>query len=158
MDWVKNPLKRQLFKDPHHTKCISCLVEVALGEGLIESYNKFLDLNTATDNLQNRIIQGDLTKEEGLERITNVLSSLDETVNKFVNFYKAEPLPDEYNGVCILFGPNPMTNEVDDVNIRALIEEATDSLPRIGLRANHELKDRRDIPLLNNHYTTLMEL
>ena len=87
-----------------------------------------------------------------------MLSSLDETVNKFVNFYKAEPLPDEYNGVCILFGPNPMTNEVDDVNIRALIEEATDSLPRIGLRANHELKDRRDIPLLNNHYTTLMEL
>ena len=132
--------------------------KVGLGEALIESYNKFLGLNTATDNLQNRIIQGDLTKDEGLERISNVLSGLDETVNKFLNFFKAEPLPDEYNGICILFGQNPMSSEVDDASIAALIEEATDSSPRIGLRANHELRDRKDIPLLNNHYTTLMEL
>ena len=82
--------------------------KVGLGEALIESYNKFLGLNTATDNLQNRIIQGDLTKDEGLERISNVLNGLDETVNKFVTFFKAEPLPDEYNGICILFGQNPV--------------------------------------------------
>ena len=71
---------------------------------------------------------------------------------------KQNPILDEYNGVCILFGQNPMSSEVDDASIAALIEEATDSSPRIGLRANHELRDRKDIPLLNNHYTTLMKL
>ena len=132
--------------------------KVALGEGLIESYNRFLDLNTGTDNLQNRIIQGDLTKDEGLERITNVLDGLDEAVKKFITFFKSEPLPDEYDGICILFGQNPMSNDVDDLSIETLIEEATDSSPRIGLRANHELSERKDIPFLNNHYTILMEL
>ena len=62
------------------------LRKVTACELLIDRYNKFRDIKSGLDNVINRIISGDIPKDNGLERTTNVLRALQEVVDQFIAF------------------------------------------------------------------------
>ena len=70
--------------------------KVVASEILISKYNKFRDLRTGLDNVINRIIQGDLSKDDALERSSNVINALNEAVDEFVTFYSIDPDGSEF--------------------------------------------------------------
>ena len=131
--------------------------KVAASEVLISKYNKFRDLKTGLDNVINRIIQSDISKDDALERCTNVIDALNEAVDEFVAFYSIEPDQSEYQGLQLMFGENFVRNGVTDADLEALINEASLSDPLVGLRVNETLAERRDFNLLDNLYAEVMQ-
>ena len=131
--------------------------KVVASEALISKYNKFRDLKTGLDNVINRIIQSDISKDDALERCTNVIDALNEAVDEFVAFYSIEPDQSEYQGLQLMFGENFVRNGVTDADLEALINEASLSDPLVGLRVNETLAERRDFNLLDNLYAEVMQ-
>ena len=124
--------------------------KVVAGESLIAAYNRFRDLKTGLDNVINRIIQGEISKDEAVERTTNVITALNGAVDEFIAFYSIEPDQNEFQGLELMFGENCIKNGVTDVDLGELINEASLSDPVVGLRVNETLGERRDL-----HQTTV---
>ena len=133
------------------------LRKVAASEVVIDRYNKFTDSKTGLDNVINRIISGDISKDNALERTNNVLVKLQEAVDQFIDFYHMEPDESEFKGLQIMFGHDCVKNMLEDVDIQEFIVEAGNSDPLVGLRVNEIVTDRRDIHLLDNEYVELMQ-
>ena len=132
--------------------------KVVTSERLISKYNKFRDLRTGLDNVINRIIQGDLLKDEALERTKNVIDALSEAVDEFVTFFSIEPDEGEFRGLELMFGTDCVKNGVTDIDLEELINEASSSDPKVGLRVNETLTERRDFHLLDNAYAQIMQV
>ena len=134
------------------------LRKVTASESLIAKFNKFRDAKTGLDNILNRIISGDISKDDALERASNVLEALQNAVDQFISFFHIEPDESEYSGLEIMFGRNCIKNMVDDPDIQELIDESGNSDPLVGLRVNETVLERRDIHFLDNEYTELMQV
>ena len=134
------------------------LRKVSACELLIDRYNKYRDTKTGLDNVTNRFISGDLSKDNGLEQTTNVLTALQEAVDQFIAFYAIEPDESEFRGLQLMFGDNCIKNMLDDADVQELIEEGDNSDPLDGLRVNETLTDRHDIHLLDTEYAELMQI
>ena len=132
--------------------------KVVAGESLIAAYNRFRDLKTGLDNVINRIIQGEISKDEAVERTTNVITALNGAVDEFIAFYAIEPDQNEFQGLELMFGEGCIKNGVTDVDLGELINEASLSDPVVGLRVNETLGERRDLHLLDNLYAEVMQI
>ena len=132
--------------------------KVVASEVLISKYNKFRDLRTGLDNVTNRIIQGDLSKDDALERAKNVIEALNAAVDEFVTFYSIEPDEGEFRGLELMFGTGCVKNGLTDGDLEELISEASSSDPLVGLRVNETVVERRDFHLLDTAYAQVMQI
>ena len=62
-------------------------VKIALGETMVEQFNKFRDLEHTLDNLINRVVRGTVTKDDALDKVEKVLDAIQTLGTGMKNFY-----------------------------------------------------------------------
>ena len=78
----------------------------------------------------------------------------------FRQFITREPLPDEFEGVKLLYGRDCFIQNIDEANIGMAIQEGRNQNMRVGLRtAEPRLINKiRDISFFEGRFAHLMEL
>ena len=132
--------------------------KVTLGASMVEQFNKFTELQDTLDNLVNRVVRSTISKDDALNKVEKVLDAIQALGATMKNFYTCEPGESEFQGLQLLFGPNPFLNGLLDDDIDACMREASDNDPLVSLRVNENVNGREDVPLLQQGYTAAMQL
>ena len=128
----------------------------ASSDVLLKSINYDKVVNDS-DDVVNRVIAGEITKDQALRKANEAVETLDELLVTLVTYLELEPNDKELSGLALMFGGGPLKSGVTADDINGLLEEAQRSDPLVALRVNTEVDERKDFPTILAAYNGIMD-
>ena len=129
---------------------------ITIGRCLIASYNTMREQRDFCNNLHNKVIRNEVTKALALERIDDLVRSIEDLGTVLTEFLNEEPDEDERDAMRILYGNQGFDDAVTDQEILRHMTEAGQEDQNVSLWININVNGKDDIPLLVNLYTEAM--
>ena len=89
---------------------------------------------TQADGLPNQVVREKNSKIGALQSLDFLIAENEASFWLFRQFLTREPLPDEFEGVKLLYGRDCFIQNIDEANIGMAIQEGRDQNMRAGLR------------------------
>ena len=118
----------------------------------------FDKLEGDSDDMVNRVVAGEVTKDQAIRNANDLVDSLEEVVVALVTYLEMAPNEKVRTGLALMFGNNPLRRGVAEVDITDLLDEAQRQDPVVALRVNEDVDKRADFPSLQATYNRVMEI
>ena len=106
--------------------------KLVIGRSLIASYNTMCEKTDFCNNLHNKVIRNDVTKANALERIDDLVQSIENLGTVLTEFLNEEPDKDERAAMRILYGNQGFDDGVTDQEFLRLKQAKKTQMCRYG--------------------------
>ena len=107
--------------------------KITIGRSLIASYNTMREQRDFCNNLHNKVTRNDVTKANALERIDDLVQSIENLGTVLTEFLNGEPDEDEREAMRILYGNQGFDDGVTDQEIIRHMTEARQEDQNVSL-------------------------